>query len=1137
MRATVLALAIGAVLCTVRPSGAATSTVRESARTIPIAYEVDVVVVGGSTAGVAAAVAAAEEGAKVFVVAPRPYLGEDACGTLRLWLEPGESLAHPLARKLFRAEVVGGLPFGYEPDAPSSGAHRDSKPPSLLRDGKWGSAASESVQYAGDVNVTVDLLKRRTFSKVHMMVYHAKDFLVESATVHSSDDRERWEPLAVMKNGNPHQVSVDVPALPLSAAVSGEARYLRFSVKAAPGAKRVLIGEIVVESDEKSAAGARPKPPPRPMHVKRLLDRALLDAGVKFLFSCYATDVLRDARGRPAGVVMANRSGRQAVVAKVIIDATDRAWVARMAGARFRPYPKGPKIFKRVVVGCQPRSVSGASARSLGFEVRSGKRSFPTTEYTLTIPMEDGGFTSFAEAEQVARNMTFHPEQVDASEVLFQVPPDPMQGAARLSGDWPGADKVDLDAFRPAGVDRLYVLGGCADMPRVVAERLLRPGALMEVGARVGGAAAAEAKQVPKPRGVRLTGKKNSADAAGDTREFLVGVRPTQEGLPAVPADERAIPVLGRYDVVVIGGGTSGAPAGIGAARRGAKTLLVEYLHGLGGVGTLGLIGKYYYGYRKGFTAEVDKGVAGIGAAVGVVGKSEWWRRENRRAGTDIWFGTLGCGAYVEKGRATGAVIATPAGRGVVMAKVVVDSTGNADIAAAAGARCSYTGGSHIAAQGTGLPPRELGASYTNTDYTFADDTDVVDSWRMFVYAREKFGGAYDLGQLVDTRERRRIAGDFVLTPLDMINRRTYPDTVVLSSSNFDSHGFTVHPVFMLQPPDRKAMRVYTPLRCLLPRDLDGMLVTGLAVSIHRDAIPVIRMQPDIQNQGYAAGVAAAMAAAGGKGTRGIDVKALQQHLVEVGSLPKSVLSDADSYPFPPAEVASAVRSFTEGDGYEGIAVILAQPEQAVALLRKAYADAVRDETRLKCAHVLGMLGDASGAPTLIEKVTEATDFGKGWNFTGMGQYGASVGFVDSLVIALGRTRDRRALRSILEKVSLLDASKEFSHHRAVALALEALGDPAAAQPLAELLAKPGMSDHAITTMEEARRWSGRGRTDTSSRNVSLRELVLARALWRCGDHRGLGEKILKRYEKDLRGHYSRHAHAVLEGGTRKPKQ
>ena len=124
-----------------------------------------------------------------------------------------------------------------------------------------------------------------------------------------------------------------------------------------------------------------------------------------------------------------------------------------------------------------------------------------------------------------------------------------------------------------------------------------------------------------------------------------------------------------------------------------------------------------------------------------------------------------------------GAVVVTPYGRGVVLADVVIDATGNADIAAAAGAKCVYTDESEFAMQGTGLPPRELGATYTNTDYTYTDETDLVDVWHLFVYAREKFQGAFDLGQLVDTRERRQIVGDFMLTVLDQIAERTFPDT------------------------------------------------------------------------------------------------------------------------------------------------------------------------------------------------------------------------------------------------------------------------------------------------------------------------------------------------------------------------
>jgi hypothetical protein len=45
--------------------------------------------------------------------------------------------------------------------------------------------------------------------------------------------------------------------------------------------------------------------------------------------------------------------------------------------------------------------------------------------------------------------------------------------------------------------------------------------------------------------------------------------------------------------------------------------------------------------------------------------------------------------------------------------------------------------------------------------------------------------------------------------------------------------------------------------------------------------MPVIRMQADIQNQGYAAGVAAATAACSGRSLREIDIRALQKHLVE----------------------------------------------------------------------------------------------------------------------------------------------------------------------------------------------------------------------------------------------------------------
>ena len=197
-------------------------------------------------------------------------------------------------------------------------------------------------------------------------------------------------------------------------------------------------------------------------------------------------------------------------------------------------------------------------------------------------------------------------------------------------------------------------------------------------------------------------------------------------------------------------------------------------------------------------------------------------------------------------------------------------------------------------------------------------------------------------------------------------------------------------------------------------------------------------------------------------------------------------------------------------------------------LLRKAYDNAEDEKVKLKYAHVLGMLGHSCGSGTLIEAV-KSRAWDKGWNFTGMGQFGPSISELDSLIIALGRTRSEQALVPVLEKVKQLDDGSEFSHCRAVAIALETLGDTAAAEPLAEFLEKPGIRGHAFIDIDTARHRTPPGPEDTLTRNNSLRELILARALYRCGDYGGLGEKILKQYTRDLRGHYARHAQGVLK--------
>ncbi|MCB1235737.1 MAG: FAD-dependent oxidoreductase, partial [Verrucomicrobiae bacterium] len=478
----------------------------------------------------------------------------------------------------------------------------------------------------------------------------------------------------------------------------------------------------------------------------------------------------------------------------------------------------------------------------------------------------------------------------------------------------------------------------------------------------------------------------------------------------------------------------------------------------------------------------------------------------------------LASGALVENGKVKGVIVATPQGRGVVLAGAVVDSTGNSDIAAAAGAECVTTSAEHVAMQGTGLSPRALGTGYANTDYSFADESDPVDQWRMIVAGRQKYRDtSYDLSSFIDSRERRRIVGDAHISPLDIINGRTWHDTISLHESNFDTHGYTVHPVFLIDFPDKQDMIAPVPYRALLPRDLDGILVTGLGISAHRDSMPILRMQPCIQNQGYAAGVAAAMIAADGIPTRSLDVKTLQKHLVEIGSLPPETLEAQDSGKPGDDLVAAAVASVVED--FRGLALLLEEKDRALPLLKAAYEKADLPEHQLIYANLLGMLGDATGLPTLIETI-RSHEWDEGWNFRGMGQFGGSISPLDSHLIAAGQSGDPKAIPVILEKVAQLDATKEFSHHRAVAMALEAQRAPTAAKPLADLLGKEGMTGHAITDIAE----SGR----QEERSEPLREIILARALYRCGDFEGVAEKILRAYEKDLRALFAQHAHAVL---------
>jgi len=862
--------------------------------------------------------------------------------------------------------------------------------------------------------------------------------------------------------------------------------------------------------------------PALPGAVKRALESALLDAGIPFLYLARPVALLLDEGGL-AGAVLATRTSLCVVRCRAIVDASRYGVAARLAGVPLSPRSALPsRVAWTVLTDRAPEGwADRAEAVQPPFRMMSKDEEAVFPAWRLQIDRAGLG------GDPKARE---HRIRAAVSEAQIRVTADVVPDApAEVSDAGAGAlcpAPAQLSDAQCAPRPDLFLLNGLLPLMLDGVALLERSDVQVALGRRIGGLAAAAVSERPAAGAfTMLTG----GDVGGDYRFAPAFFRQTA-GVVAMP--ELTFPSLGECDVLVAGGGTGGAPAGIAAARAGAKTIVLETQHALGGVGTAGLIATYWFGNRVGFTAELDDAVMRVDPVSREHEGRLWWpeakaavyARMLEEAGGAAWLGSYAFGIRMDGDRVSGVLVSTPFGCGVLKVGCVVDATGNADLAAAAGAPCRVIGAAHAAVQGTGLSPRATpGIRACNSDHTFIDDTDAEGVTHAFANARAKFTRAFDTSPLVNSRERRQILGEFEVSPLDILAGRTFSDTVVTARSNFDTHGFIVHPLFMVAAPDEEPLQAHVPFRCLLPRGVEGVLVTGLGMSAHRDALPVLRMQADVQNQGYAAGLAAAMSA--GTPLRTLDIRALQRRLVESGILAPEVLAHEDSFPLGDAAIQQAAAG--QLTSLMPAAILLAHPEQSQPLLQQMLAEDADPARRLDAALLLGMMGCADAGPLLAEAV-QATAWDDGWNYRGMGQFGPSMSRLDALILALAHTGLPDAAGVIAEKVRQLPADAAFSHCRVAGIAGALLRNACLAEALAELLRQPGMQGHSQLDTREVLRQANDDPVETAARNRALREMYLVRGLYLAGDIDGLGRAILERYAGDLRGHFARHAQAVL---------
>jgi hypothetical protein len=200
----------------------------------------------------------------------------------------------------------------------------------------------------------------------------------------------------------------------------------------------------------------------------------------------------------------------------------------------------------------------------------------------------------------------------------------------------------------------------------------------------------------------------------------------------------RQVPVVRETDVLVVGGGPGGVAAAIAAARTGARVVLLERYGHLGGMATGGLVNAIpnladlngEQGIAGICQQVIDRLVARGGAHV--PDKSCWGRSEKSavdfyldhnysffylrnhpderkmrvvytcladpellknelnqmviEAGVDLFLHSWGCRPIMEGDKVAGMFFESKSGRQAVLAKVVIDSTGDGDVFAAAGA-------------------------------------------------------------------------------------------------------------------------------------------------------------------------------------------------------------------------------------------------------------------------------------------------------------------------------------------------------------------------------------------------------------------------------------------------------------------
>ncbi|MBW3560943.1 MAG: FAD-dependent oxidoreductase [Actinobacteria bacterium] len=313
------------------------------------------------------------------------------------------------------------------------------------------------------------------------------------------------------------------------------------------------------------------------------------------------------------------------------------------------------------------------------------------------------------------------------------------------------------------------------------------------------------------------------------------------------------------------------------------------------------------------------------------------WAQLLREAGVEVMLHTFVAGAEVEGRRVTAVALASKAGPIRVRAGVFVDATGDADLVALAGGsfqedttlqqpatttfrmtpvdvdrfteegrprflelvRAARGDGYRLPGEGgslhgsglngvvltavTRLRPPDLADPF-EPGRAELDGLEQVDEWARFL--RDRMPGFEEaeisaISPMVGVRETRRVKGRYTLSEDDVLEPRRFDDQITLCGA----------PIEDLASPETRWQHVPDPgvygipWDCLLPDDLEHVVVAGRCLSATHGAHASARSMATCMALGQAAGTAAAEAAGGGTSVADVDPNRLRELLRDAGAL------------------------------------------------------------------------------------------------------------------------------------------------------------------------------------------------------------------------------------------------------------